>query len=366
MKRKWCIIVGIVTVLSVAMAILLPPIIKRMNIIPVAIITSYEGGSVVGSAANNAGILFEEDVSSTFIRTLQINDKWDTAITPKVTAEASAAGVSFFVSSHPSNNALTLINQFKMDTVGLLIVTGSTTEKLTGIDDGILRVVADVTLEQREIARYIRRSSAKKLLVIQDTDNKAYTEPAYREFSSQLGEGYVLSLCKISVKAFHPDQIQKFLTEKADMLYILIGSHQPLIGVIAQQFHLKNPDLPIMVTPWSRSPQILENAGPAANRIILPSHFPSHHTDLAIREFMYRYYTRFGHQTNPRSFGVYMSLELLDLALEAGMRSPHEVKRYLIDHSPHKTSFGMISFDQFGDVTSQFTFITDFRREFAK
>ena len=51
-----------------------------------------------------------------------------------------------------------------------------------------------------------------------------------------------------------------------DALYVLAGSFQPAIGPISQLFHQLHPGAAILLTPWARSPQIVENAG-AANAV---------------------------------------------------------------------------------------------------
>jgi ABC-type branched-subunit amino acid transport system substrate-binding protein len=336
--------------------------------IEVALVTHFGSGSFVGSSEVNAGILFTEETPGSLISIVTLDDQFDPVKTRQLVSKARAEGVQFFITSHPSNCAVGLVEQFADSTQALMLVTASTTDRLTGRDDGILRVVADVIWEQREIARYVAASAARTILVVQDTGNRPYTDPAYQVFSQELAStsNYRISRLEMLVSQFRPEDLESFLAGSADLLYVLAGSYQPAIGAIAQLFHLKHPHEPIILTPWSRSPAILEAAGPAADRIVLPSHYPSRYSDTAVASYYARFRARFGYEPTSMSIGVRQSLELLDRAFREGRRSPEEVKRYLLDHSPFTTSLGPVVFDRYGDAASVFHYITDLRKEYSE
>lgn len=334
----------------------------------VAVVTRSSSGSVVGSSEVNAAVLFTEETPKSPLTLITLDDQWDQTQTRRLITEAMGHGVRFFVTSHPSKCAVEVKDLFARDSEALMLVTASTTDALTGLDDEILRVVADVAQEQRQIARYVAESTAGTILVVQDTGNRPYTDPAYRVFFEEMTKrgDYTISHREILVADYRPEDLQSFLAAPADLLYILAGSYQPAVGTIAQLFHLIHPGARILLTPWTRSPAILEAAGPAADRIVLPSHYPSRWNSAAISGYVARFRSRFGYEPISMSIGVRQSLELLDAAFRAGMRSPKEVKQYLLDRSPHATSLGPVSFDRYGDATSQFYFIDDLQGEFTE
>ena len=165
------------------------------------------------------------------------------------------------------------------------------------------------------------------------------------------------------VSNFNPDELTPIMKEHYDALFILAGSYQAAIGNIAQLFHHLHPDAPILLTPWARSSAILDNAGPAISKIILPSQYPSRHNDSALDNYFRRFQARFGYEPHSMTIGVRQALELLDSAFSQGHRTPEDVKKYLLSVKAHKTSLGAISFDQFGDVVQPFYFIVDLERE---
>jgi ABC-type branched-subunit amino acid transport system substrate-binding protein len=153
------------------------------------------------------------------------------------------------------------------------------------------------------------------------------------------------------------------MAEKFDALFILAGSFQPAIGNMAQLFHRLHPEAPIMLTPWASSPAILEIAGPAVSRIILPGLYPSRHSDSAIGAYFRRFQNRFGYQPHAMTIGVRQAVELLEHAFADGRRTPEEVKKYLLSVPTHQTSLGPISFDQYGDVAGNFIFVDEVDKE---
>jgi hypothetical protein len=212
---------------------------KTQPVFSVALVTRSSSGSVVGSSEVNAGVLFSEENPDSRIRILYRDDQWDTSQTRQVISTARSEGIRFFITSHPSKCAVAVEDLFRDDTEALLLVTASTTDQLTGRDDGILRVVPDVTLEQREIARHVAQSGVRRILVVQDTGNRPYTDPAYRVFSEELAaRGHIEVLRReVLVANYRPADLELFFADSADLLYILAGSYQPAVGTIAQLFH---------------------------------------------------------------------------------------------------------------------------------
>jgi branched-chain amino acid transport system substrate-binding protein len=65
--------------------------------------------------------------------------------------------------------------QLFADGRALIIDTASASPALTGKDDYLLRIVPDAVQEQRAIARQVNRLPGRRLLVLQDESNLAYT-----------------------------------------------------------------------------------------------------------------------------------------------------------------------------------------------
>ncbi len=200
-----------------------------------------------------------------------MDDEWKPERTAAVIEDAIGKGVRFFVSTHPSKCATASMHIFA-NSRALMVNAASTAPALTGKDDFFLRIVPDAVQEQRAVARQVGRLPGKRILVLQDTGNPPYTDPAFAAFSAELGAlgKWEIVRRKLLVSSFNPEEFRSVMTEKFDALYILAGTFQGAIGNIAQLFHCLHPDALILLTPWARSPAVLETAGNAIDRLILP------------------------------------------------------------------------------------------------
>jgi len=331
--------------------------------IPVGVVAWLASGAVVGSSEMNAADLFLEEHPHSRIRVLPLDDEWKPERSVPVIQDALRQGVRFFVSTHPSRCAVASMHLFAAPGA-LLIVAASTTPALTGRDDSILRIIPDAEQEQRAIARRLDQLPGNRILVLQDAGNLAYTEPAFASFAAALGTGrWQLVHRRLTVAHFRPDDYRALMAEPYDALYILAGTFQSAIGNMAQLFHYLHPEAPILLTPWARSPAILETAGDALGRIVLPSPYPFRNEAPALDDYLRRYRVRFGYEAHAMAIGVRQALELLDQAFARGYETPAEVKRYLLAVPVHQTSVGPVSFDRNGDVTGTFHFNTDLKQE---
>ncbi len=332
--------------------------------IPVGIICWMGAGAVVGSSEISASTLFLEEHPDSRIQPVLVDDHWNPEKTAAVTVEAMNRGVRFFISSHPSNCAVASVHLFA-DSSALLINAAATSSALSRKDDYHLRIIADADQEQKAIARFVSTLPGSRLLVLQDNGNLPYTDPAFACFSNELGQHGIWQTVhrKLRVSAFNPKEFDSLMSEQFDALYILAGSFQAAIANIAQLFHYHHPDAPIVLTPWTRSPAILEMTGSAISRIILPSQYPSRFADAAFDSYFRRFRKRFDYEPHSMTIGIWQALELLDQAFAAGHDTPESVKKYLLSGQIHQTSLGTVQFDQYGDVSQKFHFLRDLKKE---
>lgn len=330
----------------------------------VASIAQVTSRGLVGSAETNAGELFLEEHPHSRIQILEVYEYCKPEETKLLIQQAMAQGVRFFITTHPSKCAVPSMGLFA-DARALTINTASTSPALTGKDDFLLRIIPDTVQEQRAIARYVNRMPGHRILVLQDTGNPPYTDPAFATFAAELdalGQWRIVHH-KLLVAEFRPDDYREIMAQPFDALYILAGTFQIAIANIAQLFHYLHPETPILLTPWARSPEILETAGDAIDQLILPSQYVSRHQDPALEALFGKFRARFGYEAHVQIVGVSQALELLDDAFAKGYDTPERVKEYLLSGATHQTSLGPITFDRYGDVHGDFHFLQQLRQE---
>lgn len=360
MKKILIVLISLAT----AVALLFWRPLRSPEPIPVGLVAWTGSGAVVGSSELNAGDLYLEEHPESRIRLLFLDDQWKPEKTGPVIQGARDVGVRFFITTHPSNCALASLPLFK-DPGALLINLASTSPVLSGQDDFFLRIIPDAVREQQAIARYIHQLPGQRLLVVRDTGNPPYTDPAFAAFAAELealGRWQIVHR-PLRVADFSPDAERALMAEPFDALYILAGSFQTAVGNIAQLFHYLHPQAPILLTPWARSPAILETAGDAIDRIILPSPYPPRHQAPALDDYFRRFRARFGYEAHAMTIGVQQALELLDRAFAQGHTDPAAVKDFLLSVPVHQTRLGSIAFDRTGDVSGSYSFLTDLKQE---
>jgi len=329
----------------------------------VAIMTKLEAGSVVGSSEVNTAKLFDEDHRPPVLVVKAFDDAWDTLKSKTAFEAVDKAGIRFLITSHPSNCALAIAEAAEAAGV-LTIITGSTTDALSGKDDMILRVVPDVRSEQEWQAARIVEKGHTSVLVVRDIDNEAYTKPAFEHFSKAL-PGVAIRETKLSIKSFDSESVRAAMAEKPyDLCYILVGSYNSAAGAVAQLSQSVAPAVPILFTPWMKTPAIVDTAGSALALASMPSHYPPLGKNPAVDAYVGRFKKRFGYSPTAVSLEVYSALFLLDDAFRAGARTPEAVKRHILARGTFDTSLGRVDLDANGDSFASFYMIEKIAAEF--
>ncbi|SIT65941.1 branched-chain amino acid transport system substrate-binding protein [Ectothiorhodosinus mongolicus] len=292
------------------------------------------------------------------------------------------AGARFIVTTQPSSTMVGSIDRFTDGEV-LLINTSSTSLLMSDKDDYILRIMPDLAIEQNFIASVIRDMPGRRLLVVQDAGNAAYTDPAYEQFRlalhapspdqaasteqtpspNQAQNSWDITHVRMVYHDFDPTEYRDIIAQGYDALYLLGGDFQTATGTIMHYFHSNNPDARIILTPWSRSAEILKLSGDALAQTILVSHFPSRRDNPAIDSYLTRFEREFDYTPQFMAIKIRQALELVDAAFRQGHTTPAAVKSFLLQQTPHQTSLGSIHFNRYGDVQHGFYLLKDLERE---
>lgn len=311
-------------------------------------------GAAIDPSDRNTADYYKEQHPRSPIKIYSVYNSPDPDQAPSDLKQAMAKGIQFFVNTQASSHAVKCLELFASDQA-LSINVSATSARLSNRDDYFLRIIPDLVGEQKFIAAEVARLKGGRLLILQDTNNLAYTKPALQVFQRQLGpqSTWQLQVQHVSFTDYHPKQLQPLMGQSWDGLYILGGSFLPSIGNMAQQFHHSHPRAPIVVTPWARSAMVMSHAGEAADRMIQVSPYPDASRDPALKRYLQSFQMRFGYEPYAMSLGTRQALELLDQAFAHGHRTPTAVKHYLLSKPIHHTSLGSIRFNRFGDSSGK-------------
>ncbi|HOP62637.1 MAG TPA: ABC transporter substrate-binding protein [Spirochaetota bacterium] len=329
----------------------------------IALMTKIESGSLVGISEVDAAKMYIEKNNVKTIEIIPFDDGWDPDKTIRAYRLMREQGIDLLVTSHVSTCAVKIKDMINRDRV-LTVVTGATTDELSDSDDYIFRNVQDVSSEQRSIAMYIKEKTPRRLLIVRDTDNSGYTVPAMKHFAEYYKPGTV-ELIDLSISDFNPDELLKKMNKlRFDYLYIMIGGYKTAAGTVAQLSRRVSKSVPVMYTPWMKTPDILQTAGVSIEGSVIPSHYPAKGINRGVDKYMNEFREKYGYSPTFISLNVYSALQILHAAVSAGNRTPDSIKKFLGSKGRIITDFGNVEFNRYGDVDSRLFFITDIRGEF--
>ncbi|HSV98231.1 MAG TPA: ABC transporter substrate-binding protein [Spirochaetota bacterium] len=331
--------------------------------ISIAIKTSLEARSIEGLSVVNAAKLFLEDYKCDNIEIIFFDDGCRSKKTVEAYEEVKKSGIKILITTHISTCAIAIYDQLNRDGV-LTFSTAATTDKLSRMDDYIFRNIQDVGKEQKRIAEYINTNGFNRLLIIRDTDNSDYTDPAIKYFREGLRSREVAVIDISIAKVDHGDLLLKMKRYNFSSLYLLMGSNASGVGAIAQLASSIRPGMRIMYTPWVKSPLILETAGSSIRHSVIPSHYPPKNVNARKDAYISRFKERFGSSQIFIGLNVYSALEILYQCISAGEKDPDAIKKYILNKKTFQTEFGTLTFDEFGDVDRPLYFITEISKEF--
>ncbi len=331
--------------------------------VKIAIMTKIESGSIVGSSEVNAARFFIEEKNIKNIEIIPFDDGWDSEKSKIAYENVKKQGIKILITSHVSTSALAIADSINKDKI-LTFVTGATTNILSKKDDYIIRNILDVELEQKQIAEFINNTPEKKLLIVRDSDNFAYTEPALKYFTDfykkELFRKIDISISKLDI-AMLEEEMKK---DSFDVVYILIGGYKSVSGSIGQLAKKLNQNVKIIYTPWMKTPALLETAGDSIENSIIPAHYPPKAENPKILNYIDRFKKKYSHAPTFISLNVYSALEIIYEAIQAGNKTPEEIKSYIISKKKFTTEFGSITFDEYGDTEMPLFFIKNIKEEF--
>ena len=304
----------------------------------------------------DAAILFLEDSPNSPFDIEFFFYDFDGAVTREVMAGQLAQGRQFFITTQPSQVAVATSELFRDKSNRLLINTSATSTLMSGRDDAMVRIIPDLQEEQTFIAQHILSLAPERVLVLVDTGNAGYTFPAAEVlthyFDQQQFTGYHIE--KISFLEVQVDALAPIIREPWDLLYILGGDFQTRIGNIGQFFHQNHPESVLLLTPWARSPVILQMVAQSDRPLQMISHFPWEHESPELTEYLDRFEQRFGYRPSFMAVKVRQGLEILMAAIQAVGTNPQAVQNHIVQQAEWHTSLGPIRLNAMGDALATF------------
>ena len=295
------------------------------------------------------------------------DDKQDSQTALKVDRELIDEGVVVIIghmTSAMTEAALPLINERKIP----ILSPTTSTNKLTGIDDYFLRVInANIQLTNLEADYAFRKLKLRRIATIYDLSNRAYSEDFAANFKARFerlgGKVIAVDNFRAGPDVSFKNIAKKILQRKPDGLLIVAGALDT--AMICQHVRMAGSKVPVLVSGWAQTPDLLRHGGPAVEGIIATQYVDHDSLVKPFVEFRKRYRTRFG-DVEP-TFAVVMGYEAVMVVKDALSKNPDptKLKETILKQKTFNGLQGAFEIDSYGDAKRKAYIVTVRKNRFT-
>ena len=237
----------------------------------------------------------------------------------------------------------------------LMISPYSASDSLSGLNDNFIRIIPASRSQAEFTARFAKKSGYKKIYVLYDKTNAAYSSTFIKYFSDETGESSIIH------KTFFESADEKTLTEilyRSSILnpdsFLILTSGQTL-AVICQSLRKNGFRQQIFTSGAAANAELMENAGKYSEGIIF-SHFINFNIDTQQSNvFKEKYLSKFGEEPSLVSLLAYDSIMILKQSIEENELSIEdasidEIKESIIRKKNFSLVTGSFSINLNGDA----------------
>ena len=233
----------------------------------------------------------------------------------------------------------------------LYVSPSMSTSNLSGIDDNFFRVIGDNLLMARDLFQVVENSKAERILILQDVNNKAFTDVLKNELVSQLAnsKSALIGIQEIEDEINSEAILEVIKIGNVDGVIILTGSIKA--SRILQTFYANDVKTNNFVSTWALSNALIVNAGIASEGLYGVGFYDAFSQDERIKAFREKYIERFDSPPASTSILAYDAMMLLAKAIEdADSTKVAKVKKALKEIGRFQGVTGEFEINEFGDA----------------
>lgn len=276
------------------------------------------------------------------------NDPETAVLVDRELIRENVAAIIGHMTSAVTTAAIPLIDSEKL----LLISPTTSTSALSGIDDWFFRTAGTNDMLAVALADYLMgRTTVRRMNVIFDSGNRAYTETFLKAFRSRFVEpaGRLTLVASFSGgnDSLRDLVSRSLLLTSCDGVLLLASGLDA--AWICQQIRKQDPDIPIFATGWSMTQEFLEYAGKSADGVRFIDYFNWNSQSPLYVHFYNSYSERFG---SPPAFSAVYAYEAAQVLFEALRKNPDPkaLKQTITGIRRFSGLFGDFEIDAFGDA----------------
>ena len=264
--------------------------------------------------------------------------------------DENVVGIVGHMTSSMTATTLPLVNEAKK----VMVSPTAKSHFFTAKDDYFFRVTASISFNAQKIAALsCNDMGLKKMAVILDSNNRAFTESWLLEFRQpyEAAGGEIVIAREFESGAANLSFLElakEIVDSKPDAFLILASALDT--ALIAQQLQKIGYHKPIFTSEWSFTSDLLNYGGRAVEGLISYHSFNAESQRPQYLEFKKNFLKRFGYET---SFASVLSYDATRLLLKAISQNadPGQLKRTLLGTGTFSGLQSDFKLDQYGDVS---------------
>ena len=279
------------------------------------------------------------------------NDKLDVDEALRVDRELINEGAKIIIGHMFSTLTLKAVPLMNENNV-LMISPASMTEKLTGIDDNLIRLGIPLDRDALLISKIIRdRFHLKRMAVAYDLINQALSEPSFNYFKKGFEENGGKISANIPFNSKNDfsarDISKKIISSGADGVYIISDAiHSALI---CQHLRIRNSKIKIMVHSWAfGDPFFIREGGNTVEKVLGIKYFLSDNNNKEFSTFQKEYFNRFNREATGSAQVAHSLMQIIFYALSK-TDNPKKIKETILQKRVFNVISGKIIIDKYGD-----------------
>lgn len=254
--------------------------------------------------------------------------------------------------STTAKNLLPIINQKKV----LTIAPTPTSTELAGLDDYMIRLRPTNKEDATTLAKYVTENlKVKKVAIIHDVINPSYTKDFINNFKPHFSKEVSFFMYPFDEKNISIKNLAKqILSQSPDVVLIITEAYNA--SLLIQNLRILNPKILILISPWAKSPKLIEYGGERVEGVFTVDTFDEEYKGKLYEKFKNKFKERFGHNPNFAAVNGFEAVMLIKKAIEKGAVK-ETMKETILKIGKFEGLQGEIIINKFGDrETKSFVF----------
>lgn len=281
------------------------------------------------------------------------DDEFDTARAKSQMQSLLDAGVVAVVGPMTSSIAAEIIPLANASETVLMGATVAASA-FSGHDDYFFRIIMATTLQAPITARAHARLLAPRLVsVIYDLANIGYTGDWTKAYAAEMSHQGAKQVAQIGFDSRSPQDlsaaVRKALEGGPDLV-TLVCSPSTNTQLLRELHHIAPPHVRYAAAGWGHTPQLLADAGSAAEGLLVEAFYDPDSSSPRLRKFSEAYFKRFNRVPD---YAAASAFDATTVVLEALEQDPTRkgLRAVLLRQRKFEGLEGDIVFDKFGDTT---------------